>query len=199
MLIRLRRDTAANWASRNPILRSGEPGFVTDTGLLKIGDGVSVFAALTNAASVVVAAAASIAQTISVAGDTQGRLTINGAGLLAWGPGNSGQDTNLYRATTSLLQTDSTFSIASPGAGLRLAEGVNAKMGIATANGSTAVTVSTTAATANSRIFLSAQNPNAGTPGALFVSAITAGTSFAFKSSSATDASTVAWLIVDHT
>jgi len=46
MLVRVRRDTAANWASRNPVLALGEPGFVTDTGALKIGDGVSTFAVL---------------------------------------------------------------------------------------------------------------------------------------------------------
>lgn len=46
MLVRVRRDTAANWATRNPVLAVGEPGFVTDTGALKIGDGVTTFAAL---------------------------------------------------------------------------------------------------------------------------------------------------------
>jgi Major tropism determinant N-terminal domain len=39
--IKLRRDTAANWTSANPTLGSGEPGFETDTGKLKIGDGSS--------------------------------------------------------------------------------------------------------------------------------------------------------------
>lgn len=37
--IRLRRDTAATWASVNPILLDTEPGVETDTGKLKIGDG----------------------------------------------------------------------------------------------------------------------------------------------------------------
>ena len=44
--IKLRRDTAANWTSANPILGSGEPGFETDTGKLKIGDGTSNWATL---------------------------------------------------------------------------------------------------------------------------------------------------------
>ena len=36
-----KRDTAANWAldANNPILLSGEFGYETDTGKLKIGDG----------------------------------------------------------------------------------------------------------------------------------------------------------------
>lgn len=37
--ILFRRDTSANWESNNPILAQGEPGWETDTGLLKIGDG----------------------------------------------------------------------------------------------------------------------------------------------------------------
>ena len=39
--IQLRRDSAASWASVNPILAQGEPGAETDTGKLKIGDGVT--------------------------------------------------------------------------------------------------------------------------------------------------------------
>ncbi len=34
-----KRDTAANWTSNNPILLSGEWGYETDTGKIKIGDG----------------------------------------------------------------------------------------------------------------------------------------------------------------
>lgn len=37
----LRRDTAANWSVKNPILREGEEGYETDTGRRKIGDGMS--------------------------------------------------------------------------------------------------------------------------------------------------------------
>ena len=44
--IKLRRDTAANWTSANPTLGSGEPGFETDTGKLKIGDGSTNWNAL---------------------------------------------------------------------------------------------------------------------------------------------------------
>lgn len=39
----IRRDTAANWAAANPVLKSGEPGFVTDTGELKMGNGIAAF------------------------------------------------------------------------------------------------------------------------------------------------------------
>lgn len=39
--LRLRRDTSVRWASKNPILFDGEPGFEKDTGLFKIGNGVT--------------------------------------------------------------------------------------------------------------------------------------------------------------
>lgn len=38
---KLKRGTAARWAEVNPILEKGEPGFVYDSNLLKIGDGVT--------------------------------------------------------------------------------------------------------------------------------------------------------------
>ncbi|MGA0207950.1 MAG: hypothetical protein ACO3LT_09180 [Ilumatobacteraceae bacterium] len=39
VLIQFRRDTAANWASVNPILADGEIALETDTKQIKIGDG----------------------------------------------------------------------------------------------------------------------------------------------------------------
>lgn len=40
-IFRLKRGTAARWAELNPILDQGEPGFVYDNNLLKVGDGVT--------------------------------------------------------------------------------------------------------------------------------------------------------------
>lgn len=37
--IKLRRDTAADWALVNPVLADGEPGYENDTGKFKIGNG----------------------------------------------------------------------------------------------------------------------------------------------------------------
>ena len=45
-IIKLRRDTAANWASTNPTLAAGEQGYESDTGLSKIGDGSTAWTAL---------------------------------------------------------------------------------------------------------------------------------------------------------
>lgn len=44
--IQLRRDTAANFASKNPVLGIGEPAYETDTKKLKIGDGITVYNSL---------------------------------------------------------------------------------------------------------------------------------------------------------
>ncbi len=44
--IQLRRDTAANWTTANTLLAAGEFGFETDTGRFKVGNGSSVWAAL---------------------------------------------------------------------------------------------------------------------------------------------------------
>lgn len=45
-LIQVRRDTAANWTSVNPTLASGEIGFETDTGKLKVGTGSTSWTSL---------------------------------------------------------------------------------------------------------------------------------------------------------
>lgn len=44
--IQLRRDTAANWTSANPVLLVGEVGFETDTRKLKLGDGSTAWTSL---------------------------------------------------------------------------------------------------------------------------------------------------------
>ncbi len=44
--ILFRRDTSENWEKENPILAYGEPGYDKDTGMLKIGDGVTRWKAL---------------------------------------------------------------------------------------------------------------------------------------------------------
>lgn len=42
----MRHDTAANWASKNPVLAAGELGIETDTRKYKLGDGTSKYSAL---------------------------------------------------------------------------------------------------------------------------------------------------------
>ena len=44
--IQNRRDTSARWTQYNPILLEGELGLETDTGKMKLGDGVNTWSAL---------------------------------------------------------------------------------------------------------------------------------------------------------
>jgi hypothetical protein len=71
-IIKLRRDTAANWTSENPILASGEPGLETDTLAMKFGDGVTTWAnleyqAVGNATFATNATTANVANLVAVA------------------------------------------------------------------------------------------------------------------------------------
>ena len=108
-------------------------------------------------------------------------------------------------SATGLQVTPSTLNVQvaagnvdvqTAGKGLQVAEGSNAKQGTLTLNGTTAVVVSNTSVTANSRIFLTIQSP-AGTPGSPYVSARTASTSFSVKSTASGDTSTCAYEIFE--
>lgn len=41
VIMRQRRDTAANWRKENPVLAAGQIGVESDTTFVKIGDGVT--------------------------------------------------------------------------------------------------------------------------------------------------------------
>jgi hypothetical protein len=89
-----------------------------------------------------------------------------------------------------------TLSIA--GGGVKIKEGSNARMGVATLDGASpgTVVVNNTSVTANTRIFLTVNTPG-GTVGFPYVSARTAATSFTITSSANGDTSVVAWLLVE--
>lgn len=94
------------------------------------------------------------------------------------------------------IRTRGSVIIGEPGQGLWIKDGTaDCTMGVATLVGGTKV-VSNTLVTANTRIFLTCQTPG-GTPGALYVAARTANTSFTITSTSGTDTSTVAYLLVE--
>ncbi len=77
----LRRDTAANWTSVNPILQSGEPALETDTLKVKYGNGTTVWTLLPYAA---------------------------GSGSASWGSitGSIGAQTDLYANFGALAATN---------------------------------------------------------------------------------------------
>lgn len=79
--------------------------------------------------------------------------------------------------------------------GVDVLEGSNARMGVATLVNGT-VTVANTSVTALTRIFLTPQS-EVDTPGFVSVTTITPGVSFVIGSSTATDDSVVAWLLLE--
>jgi hypothetical protein len=107
------------------------------------------------------------------------------------------QDVFLSRLGAGSLGCDSDFSITTAGKGFRVKEGANAKMGVGTLSSGTA-TITTTAVTANSRIFLSDQGGGVfANIGSLSVGTVVPGTSFVVNSSNITDSSNFAWVIFE--
>ena len=158
-------------------LRNGGTGAlveVTAAGALKFGSGTG-------------ATDSTISRTGANALQTLGNFTVGG--YLAVNAGQSDGQWNLWSGTKNVL------NIGSAGGGVAIKEGANARMGVATLVAG-AVTVANTSVTTTSRIFLTSQE-DGGTPGWLRVSARVDATSFTITSSSGTDTSTVAYLIVE--
>jgi hypothetical protein len=141
------------------------------------------------------AAASDLALGVQVTGDAAERFTVDTTGRINWGNGAGAADAGLFRNAVARLATNADLDVSVAGKGLRVAEGSNAKQGVATLAAGT-VTVANTAVTANSRIFLTT-NTVGGTAGFLVVSARIAGTSFTILSSNAADTSVVAWEIFE--
>jgi hypothetical protein len=154
-LIKLRRDTAANWAAADPVLQLGEPGYDTTNNELRIGDGTTAWSGLTpiagggeaglplaNGTSNFNIALASGNATVGVAGaytwtfDTTGNLTVANAiiGLATIdidnrATGNSA-DINLYSADDITIQArDRTLGSGSEGGDINIYAGDSAEDG----------------------------------------------------------------------
>jgi hypothetical protein len=149
--------------------------------------------------------------TVKTDADTQPRLSLDSDGTIALGPGNAATDTTLLRSGVGALSTPGFFAMGSgqsggnfsvfgtslilgtAGGGIRIAEGSNARMGVATLVAGTVV-VANTSVTANTRIQLTIQSlGTVTTPKAIGVTARTAATSFTITSADATDTSVIAW------
>jgi len=105
---------------------------------------------------------------------------------------------NAYVGTTT-VDIDSDTGILSfrvAGSGLAITSGTDCKQDVVTLSGGI-YTVTNAAVTANSRIYVTIQDPNGGTPGALYLSGITAGTGFTINSTSGADTSIVAYHIIE--
>ena len=139
--------------------------------------------------------------TAKTTGDTVPQLAIDANGKLEWSSGSTPSDVSLSRDGSVRLHTVNTFVTEGnlqcdvAGGGLRIKEGANARSGKLTLTGATPVVVSNTSVTANTRIFLTT-NVVGGTPGFMWVSAVSAGVSFSVTGT-AGDTSTVAWLLIE--
>jgi hypothetical protein len=150
------------------------------------GAGLNIKSANVTTAALTINAAGPIVTFTNARGVTRFSIDTNGNTVVAGTLGNTGDNTT----------TSGNVVVATVGKGVTIKEGTNARMGTGTLNGATEVTISTTAVTATSRIFLTIQAP-AGTPsGTIYVSSRVAATSFGVKSA-ASDTSTFAWMIVE--
>lgn len=100
----------------------------------------------------------------------------------------------LVVAAAKDLSLEGNLILSTLGKGLRIKEGTGARMGVATLVAGT-VTIANTSITSSTRIMVSRQD-SGGTLGYISCSR-TAGTSFTITSSSASDTSVVAWMLVE--
>jgi hypothetical protein len=78
VLIQTRRGLSSDWALINPVLAAGEPGYETDTGILKIGDGFSVYNSLYPVASYMEGMPVGIEWDTASTSPTLTRIDVNG-------------------------------------------------------------------------------------------------------------------------
>jgi hypothetical protein len=97
---------------------------------------------------------------------------------------------------STALRVAGNLSLTTAGNKLNITTGTNASAGTTAAMTAGTITVNTTAALTGSIILLTAQTTG-GTAGALRVSSRVNATSFTITSSSASDTSTVGWLIIN--
>jgi hypothetical protein len=76
--IQIRRGTASQWTSTNPTLASGEQGYETDTGKMKIGDGTTAWNSLAYAITGATGTVTSVTAGTGLSGGT-----ITGTGTIA--------------------------------------------------------------------------------------------------------------------
>ena len=95
VVIQLRNDTAANWASSTYVLAQGELGLDRTNNVIKIGDGTHTFGELPNAGSVIAEASAYDADTNPGGKDAEhGGIKVNGTDINVY---------NLLAASTTAL------------------------------------------------------------------------------------------------
>jgi hypothetical protein len=120
--IQLRRDTAANWTSSNPVLRAGEVGIETDTLKFKVGNGTSTWTQITGYANVTPSSLTSSLSEYIESGDlgqpsgpaqltSGGDLLVPQNEIVMWSA-----ETNTYTTTLAATQPTSNRIITFPNA-----------------------------------------------------------------------------------
>lgn len=119
-LIKIRRDTAANWAQVNPTLAAGEPGLETDTLKVKYGNGSTAWTSLNYAggsgSGSVSTASTTTAGVVKVDGIT---ITINNGTISAVGAGGGGSGTVSMGTAKSLAYYSGDIAAVDDATGLK--------------------------------------------------------------------------------
>jgi hypothetical protein len=137
----------------------------------------------------------SIATTTSGFGPAAGfNLSVPNGGLLDLSSQTS--NNSIYKPGGIVGVNCTAVDLTTVGGGLRVAEGLNAKQGITGAMSAGSVTVANTSVTANSRILV-CRMAGGTNPGAWYVSAQTAGTSFVATSTNAADTGNGVFFILE--
>lgn len=117
-VIQLRRGTATQWSTANPILALGEAGVETDTQKIKFGDGVSTWTALPYGAQTDISGKSDVGHKHPVAdisdSTTVGRNVVTAADALAARNAIGAGTSNLVIGTTSTtaMRGDKTYGFA---------------------------------------------------------------------------------------
>lgn len=130
MRIRIRRDASATLTATNPTPWSGELVAETDTGKVKLGDGITPWATLPYLHDQPVATTSTTASTVvessTVAGQPNPQYLREANGHQEWGVGVYGLDTFLERGAVPGLRTGTDLEVATAAAGLILTDRVTA-------------------------------------------------------------------------
>jgi parallel beta-helix repeat protein len=159
------------------------PSFSVNSGATSAATGLNVTSAAAGGGVAIAAISSGATENVTLDALGSGTFKINAT---ATGAITLGQSTTV----------NGNLTLGTAGNKLVITTGSNASAGTGTLSGG-AVTIATTAVTANSLIFLTNTNPSSTNVGVLQVSAKTAGTSFVVSSTNAADASTFNWLIVN--
>jgi hypothetical protein len=180
--------------------------------LASVGGGVATWLPLATAPGVLTTLTGNSGGAISpTAGNinllgTANQITTTGSGsTITWAlpsaivaPGSLTTTTSLTATLGNITATNGNLVLGTAGNKLNITTGSNASIGTSAAMTSGSITISTTAVTASSIIFLTVNTPG-GTQGVLSapVASIVAATHFVINSSNSSDTSTVNWWIVN--